>query len=95
MTSFQADKKIGRPVQERSEWKEPRRQKPLALTKVALMVRIEKTSLYEISRSPARLCPPRQKHYGPIHGPTDRRTDIPSYRVVAHNQKPRLINEMK
>ena len=34
---------------------------------------------HEISRSPARLCPPRQKHYVPTHGPTDGPTDVPMY----------------
>ena len=42
---------------------------------------LEQVRLHEISRLPARLCPPRQKRYGP----TDRRTDTPSYRVVAHD----------
>ena len=38
--------------------------------------------IHKISRSPACLCPPRQKHYqwtdGPTDGPTDRRTDGPT-----------------
>ena len=35
--------------------------------------------IHEISRSPARLSPPTKAL------PTDQQTDIPSYRVVAHD----------
>ena len=45
----------------------------------------KQVGIHEISRLPARLCPPRQKRYQWTNGPTDRRTDTPSYRVVAHD----------
>ena len=43
--------------------------------------------ILDLSRSPARR-PPKQKYYGPTGPPTDRRTDTPFYRVVAHDEKP-------
>ena len=46
-------------------------------------VAYKQVCIHEISRSPARLCPPTKAL--PTDQPTDQRTDTPSYRVVAHD----------